>query len=55
MVNASMELAKERVTTENNDSVKANDYWHKIIEGIKCLFTCHFNAMRKQILFEKIM
>lgn len=36
-IDATMEFAKERVTVENNESVKANDHWHKIIEGIKCL------------------
>ena len=45
-INASVDLDKEKVIVENNDSVKANDHWHKIIEGIKCLFTCHFNAIR---------
>ena len=46
-INASMELTKERVIVENNDSVKENDHWNKIIERIKCFFTYHFNAMRK--------
>jgi len=42
-INACMDLAKGRMTMEDNGSAEENVHWYMIIEGIKCLFICHID------------